>query len=152
MRISAREPEDEALAVAARPPAGVAPVPAAVLRMQATAGNRATRDLLARDPVQAKPKALYTMTIAKHGAFPLLAFALGNSERDDIRVTLALSDGARLQGAALTDSFRTVTITGPTLTITLTDVVISNYSVSGGTGGQDAVVDLALNAQKREFK
>jgi len=137
-----------------RSPEVVAPMPAAVLRMQAAAGNRATSDLLARDAVKDKPKtkAAYTMSIARYGDFPLLALNLPNRDEDDIVVTLDLADGARLQGRALSDLLRTVTIKGPTLTITMTDVVISGYSVSGGTAGEDAVVMIQLSAQKREFK
>jgi hypothetical protein len=151
MRRSERELSEEPVTVVASPPAVVAPMPAAVLRMQATAGNRATTELLARDPVKEKPKALYTMSIPKMGDFPLLALMHPNNERDDIRVTLSLSDGAKFQGAGLTATYPTVTIKGP-ITITLTDVIIAGYNISGGSGGEEPIVELALNAAKREFK
>jgi hypothetical protein len=136
-----------------RSPELVAPMPAAVLRMQATAGNRATSDLLARAPTKdkPKPKAAYTMSIPKFGDFPVLALMLGNSDKDDIRVTLSVGDGAKFQGPGLTAVYPTVTIKGA-VTITLTDAMITGYSVSGGTFGQDAVVEIAFNAQKREIK
>jgi hypothetical protein len=151
MRVSEREPEDEARREAARPPASVAPMPAAVLRMQATAGNRATSDLLARDAVKEKPKAAYTMTVPKMGDFPLLALMLPNNDRDDMRVTLSLSDGAKFQGPRLTATYPTITIKG-TITITLTDVVIAGYTLGGGTLGEEPIVEIALNAAKREIK
>jgi hypothetical protein len=151
MRVSEREPEDEALRVSARPPASVAPMPAAVLRMQAAAGNRATSDMLARDAVKAKPKAAYTMTVGKMGDFPLLALMLPNNDRDDIRVTLSMSDGSKFQGPGLTATYPTITIKGA-ITITLTDVVIAGYTISGGTLGEEPIVEIALNAAKREIK
>jgi hypothetical protein len=133
------------------PPAVVAPMPAAVLRMQATAGNRATTGLLARDAVKDKPKAAYTMTVPKMGDFPLLALMLPSNDRDDVRVTLSMSDGAKFQGPGLTASYPTITIKGA-ITITLTDVVIAGYNLTGGTLGEDAIVELSLNATKREIK
>jgi hypothetical protein len=153
MRVSAREPEDEALRVAARPPASVAPMPAAVLRMQATAGNRATSDLLARAPAaKEKPKASYSMSIPKMGDFPVLSLVLPNNERDDIHVTLSQADGAKFQGPGLNASYPTVTVKAGTVTITLTDVLISGYTLSGGNLGEEPLVELSLNATKREFK
>lgn len=141
---------------AERAPEVVAPMPAAILRMQASAGNRATSDLLARAPdkgaVKEKPKSAYTMSIPKVGDFSVIALMLGNSDKDDIHVTLSLEDGAKFQGPGLTANYPTVTIKAGSVTITLTDVIISGYSVSGGAHGDDALVDLALNAQKREVK
>lgn len=134
-----------------RSPEAISPMPAAVLRMQATAGNRATSELLARDAVKDKPKAAYTMSIPKLGDFPLLALMLPNNERDDIRVTLSMSDGAKFQGPGLTATYPTIVIKGA-VTITLTDVVIAGYSLSGGTLGEEPIVELSLNAAKRELK
>jgi hypothetical protein len=142
---------------AERSPEVVAPMPAAVLRMQATAGNRATSDLLARAPdkgavkEKAKAKATYTLTIPKRGEFPAQSLTMGNHDRDDIYMTLALEHGMRLQDAT-SDFFPTVTITSPSFTITLSEVVISAFSISGGTYGDEAIVTIALNAKKKEFK
>jgi hypothetical protein len=135
-----------------RSPEVVAPVPAAILRMQASAGNRATSELLARDAAKEKPKSAYAMSIPKVGDFPLQSLMLGNSDKDDIHVTLSLEDGAKFQGPGLTANYPTVTIKAGSVTITLTDVIISSYSISSGPVGEDAVVDIALNAQKREVK
>lgn len=65
---------------------------------------------------------------------------------------LSLDDGAKFNGPGLTAVYRTVAITAGALTITLTDAIISSYQVSGGTNGQDATVEIAFNAPKREFK
>jgi hypothetical protein len=146
--------EDRAPAIepaVASPMAVVAPMPAAVLRMQATAGNRATSDLLARDSVKQKPKAAWTMTIPKLGSFPLLSFQLPGNDKGDVTVSLSVSDGAPLQGPVLTQVFPTVTIKGA-VTITLTDAMITSYSMSGGTFGEEPVLTLAFNAAKREIK
>jgi hypothetical protein len=151
-----RRPErerSEGLAPAVEPamPAVVAPMPAAVLRMQATAGNRATTGLLARDAVKEKPKAAYTMSIPKLGDFPVLSLHLPMNDRDDIRVTLSMSDGAKFQGPGLTAGYPTITLKGA-ITITLTDVVIAGYTMTGGTPGEEPIVELSLNAAKREIK
>lgn len=134
------------------PPAVVAPLPAAVLRMQATAGNRATTGLLTRDATKEKPKAAYTMSVPRMGDFPVLSLVLPNNERDDIHVTLSQADGAKFQGPGLNANYPTVTIKAGAITITLTDVLISGYTLSGGTLGEEPIVELSLNAAKREFK
>jgi hypothetical protein len=151
MRIAQREPEEEAVPVAEQPPGSVGPMPAAVLRMQAAAGNRATADLLARagqgrDQGEAEGQGRLDDDGRTVRRLPAARATLPNHDKGDIDV----ADGARLQ-RALSDLLRTVTIKGPTMTITMTDVVISGY-VSGGTHGDDAVVTVQLNAQKREFK
>jgi hypothetical protein len=135
------------------PVEAVAAMPAAVLRMQATAGNRATSDLLARAPAaKEKPKAAYSMSIPKVGDFPVLSLVLPNNDRDDIHVTLSQADGAKFQGPGLNASYPTVTIKAGAVTITLTDVLISGYTLSGGSLGEEPLVELSLNAAKREFK
>jgi hypothetical protein len=139
----------------ASPPEVVAPMPAAVMRMQATAGNRATTELLARAPAKDKPKAAarYTMTIAKLGEFPLTSVQLGHGDRDDIVVTLGMSDErGRLHGPALTAVYPTVTIATSSVTITLTDVLISSIDFKDDPAGEEAVVTVALNASARKIK
>jgi hypothetical protein len=139
-------------------PAVVAPMPAAILRMQAAAGNRATSELLARAPDKGavkekpKPKSAATMSIPKMGDFPVLALVIPRTDRDDFDVTLSQEDGAKFQGPGLTANYPTITIKTGAVTITLTNAVITGYSLSGGTLGEDALVNIAFNAEKREFK
>lgn len=133
-------------------------MPAAILRMQAAAGNRATGQLLARAPdkgavkEKSKPKAAYTMSIPKMGDFSLLSLVIPRTDRDDFDVMLSQEDGAKFQGPGLTANYPTITIKAGTVTITLTNAVITGYSLSGGSMGEDAVVNIAFNAEKREFK
>jgi hypothetical protein len=123
-----REPPDARAAVA-RAPVSRAPDVAAVLRLQALAGNAATSRLLSREakaPAQER-----TIAIEGIGSGPIVAFTTAGEH--GFRVTLDDGPlGPKLQQAATRgDPIPRATITAAGHTYTLSDVSVASFQIGG---------------------
>ena len=140
-------------------PEGVAAVPAAILRMQAMIGNRATSGLLARDgraresaPTKEKPPPAPDNTVMVDGLGRYKVHSFNRASDTSVSVMLdAGKDAAKLHAAAGTGKpIATVTITTGGHTITLHNVIIAGIH-EAGSPGSDPVTVVELDAQSTEF-
>jgi hypothetical protein len=131
----------------------------AVLRMQATAGNRATSRLIARDP--AAPEAVpaeksggsgYVMTIEGFGQYEVSSFQ--TTSKNAILVTFdAGKDAARLMQAATEGRpIKSVTIAIRDRTITLLEVVITSVQQAGDPRMDEPLVSVGFDGKSLEVK
>ena len=132
-----------------RPAVARSPDVAAVLRMQALAGNAATSRLLAREPKA--PAQERTILIEGMGTFALLSFQLSGAKG----VTVELADGPvgpRLsQASAQGTTIPSVTIAASGQTLTLTEVLVASFQTGGGHGSAPAI-SVELQGASREFR
>jgi len=122
-------------------PEVVAPMPAAVLRMQESAGNRATADLLARVPARGsgKPEPIPdnvpygTMSVEDYGQYQLTSWGIGekanqlhvffDAGRDASRFMVATERGMPIKG---------IWVYAGSRRIELKEVIIESCSVREG--------------------
>jgi hypothetical protein len=144
------EPADERRVPA--PEVAAPPHVQAVLRMQATAGNRATSRLIARDAAEKTGTSSYAMTIADFGIYELSSFHVESKTR----VTVSFDpgkDGSRLMHAAAAGQpIKSVTISAGGRTVTLTEVVIASFNHAADPARGDTIVSVEFDAKDVDIK
>jgi hypothetical protein len=128
-------------------PEVVAPMPAAVLRMQATIGNRATGEVLARAPEKTAVK--QGVSVAGFGEYKLYSFHRDSATR--VAVTLDPGDDAAklFSAASQGQPIKTVTIGHAGHVVTLREVVIASVR----HGGEEAptLLEVEFDAGSIDF-
>jgi hypothetical protein len=134
-----------------RPVPAPSPDVAAILRMQAGAGNAATSRLLAREEAKA-PAQERTIVIEGVGTLPVLSFQLVR----DKGVSVQLEDGPAgpklFQASSTGTPFPSATLAvSGGHTLVLTDVLVMSFSY-GGNHGEKPTISIELQGASREFK
>jgi hypothetical protein len=157
MRHARLDPDEREETEARRAPQAPAPAFAALLRMQATAGNHATsryleQARLARAPSETQPPPAKEQPRGEAGESTATIDGLGHVKihsfqwdgRNGVTVTMDVDGNGPVlsRKASGGERIATVTITNGAVTITLTDVLITSYQVSssGGAGKPTAQV------------
>ncbi|MEA2386050.1 MAG: type secretion system secreted protein Hcp [Thermoleophilaceae bacterium] len=136
-----------------------------VLELQRTIGNRATGQVLAREAVEADTKRQAVIDVTDLGRIPLLSWSRGGTggvgvaHSGKLQTTeLVLSSATGKFSAKIMEAvtkgthFDTAVLTGNGITITLKDVIVSNYSSGGGSGPDGAVDQWTLTFASIDYK
>lgn len=150
----ARERPGRRVARTAPPPepAGATTDVAAVLRLQALAGNRATSRLVARAPADEPAPAApggratgYTMKVAGFGEYAVASFQAAGKTALAVTFTAGPDSARLLHAASNGDPIASVVIASATHTITLTDAVIASVSQAQPFEGGEPMVSVEFN-------
>ena len=139
------DPEEE-MAEPGFAPARPAPAVAALLRLQATAGNQATRRAVARATETAPPVKDRTAVFEGVGEYKVMSFSFDG--RNEVALTIEAADTSRLLQLSQTGApVKTVTIGSGGHALTLHEVMIAGFQQD-----QSGAITFQLNATSVDFK